>query len=214
MAQPPEPPPEALLLRRKRIARGLSPAQAAELTGFSSSTYRQVENGYHVPAKGMYAEKIAPAETLARMLHAFGATPRELIDAGRADAAEILEGLIAEGQPAAAGDGRLPSAGDFARSMGVDPGDPANPFLRAVRQEIAEAITAHGAGATGAQVFHGRPGSDIEARIWDDPGLSQESKELGIATLRADRARYEAGRPGGSRSGTAGLARPSAASGP
>jgi transcriptional regulator with XRE-family HTH domain len=105
MAQPPEPPPEARLLRRKRIARKLTPAAAAQLTGFSASTYRQVENGYHVPARGMYAEKIAPPETLAQMLHAFGGTPRELLDAGRADAAEILEGLILEENPARDGAG-------------------------------------------------------------------------------------------------------------
>jgi transcriptional regulator with XRE-family HTH domain len=96
MPDAPEAPPEARLLRRKRIARGLSPAQAAELTGVSGSTYRQVENGYHIPARGLKVPKIAPPETLAKMLHAFGATPRELIKAGRADAAEILEGIILE----------------------------------------------------------------------------------------------------------------------
>jgi len=109
MAQPPEPPPEALLLARKRRARRLSPAEAARLTGFSASTYRQTENGYHVPAKGVYVEKIAPAETLARMLHALGGTPRELIDAGRADAAEILEGLLLQDQEGTAG--AVPPAG-------------------------------------------------------------------------------------------------------
>lgn len=102
MAQPPEPPPEARLLARKRRARRLSVGQAAELTGYSASTYRQTENGYHVPARGLYVAKTAPAETLARMLHALGATPRELIDADRADAAEILEGLIEEDAATAA----------------------------------------------------------------------------------------------------------------
>lgn len=96
MADPPDRPPEAWLLLRKRTARKLSPAQAAQVAGVSVSTYRQVENGYHVVARGVALPKTAPPETLAQMLRGFGATPRELIDAGRADAAEILEGILAE----------------------------------------------------------------------------------------------------------------------
>jgi transcriptional regulator with XRE-family HTH domain len=112
MAEFPGRPAEARLLLRKRTARKLTPAQAAALAGVSLSTYRQIENGYHIPAKGVVVPKIAPAETLAQMLRGFGGTPRELIDAGRPDAAEILEGILAEEAAAPAVEAAHPEAAD------------------------------------------------------------------------------------------------------
>lgn len=125
---------------------------------------------------------------------------RQLLDVGRDPVPLTSAPLPATpaGEPRAAG---------LARGLGADPDDPADPFLRSVREDIAAAVIAHGAGAAGSQVFHGQPASDIEARTWDDPRLSQEDKELAIAGMRAARARYEASRSGGSR-GAAGLAQP------
>ena len=92
---------------------------------------------------------------------------------------------------------------DFAREMGVDLNGQA---IVAIRQEINRAELAHGANPTGAQVFGTGPVGVVESVIWDDRIASKESKILAIAALRADRARYEAGRHGNGRSGTAGLA--------
>lgn len=85
----------------------------------------------------------------------------------------------------------------LARRYDVNPDDPADPWLRPVRQEIADAIMVHGADATGSEIFHGRPASAIEAAIWDDPRASRKSKELFIAVMRADRAAYEDGHGNG-----------------
>lgn len=85
----------------------------------------------------------------------------------------------------------------FARTMGIDPDDPADAWLRPVRQEIADAIMTYGAGASGKQIFHGQPASRIEAQIWDDRRASRQSKELFIAAMRANRAAYEDGHGNG-----------------
>lgn len=95
----------------------------------------------------------------------------------------------------------LPAAENFARSMGIDPADPADPVILAVRQEVNRAELEHGEGVAGEKVFHGQSWSHIEADIWDDPGISRESKVLAVAGLRVDRAQHQAGH-----SGTAGLA--------
>jgi hypothetical protein len=92
---------------------------------------------------------------------------------------------------------------EFAREYGIDPDDPDDPFLLSVRQDVAEATVRHGVGATGGQIFRGEPWSHAEARTWDNPRIGRRSKELLIATTRAERAQYEGSRQG--RTGRAGL---------
>lgn len=89
---PPEttwPPPEAVLIRRAREARGLSPAEAAARLSIrlGPRRWRQLEDGYE--SRG--GRKVAAGDKqLAHMAHAVGLTPERLEEAGRPDAAAIL----------------------------------------------------------------------------------------------------------------------------
>jgi transcriptional regulator with XRE-family HTH domain len=87
-----QPPPEADLIRIARLARGLSPERAAELTRIQlgGSRWRQIERGYKT--KGTPVQ--APAKTLAHMAHVVGAPPEQLAEVGRGDAAEILREIL------------------------------------------------------------------------------------------------------------------------
>ena len=119
------------------------------------------------------------------------------------DAIDLLTAAGYESPPPAL----LPAAEATARQAGIDPHDPDDPFLRPVREEIEAAEKIHGRGnATGSQIFYGTPSASYEAGIWDDQRLTRESKIIGIASLRAWRARDEAGRRNHGRSGRAGLA--------
>jgi hypothetical protein len=92
---PPQPPEGALLeLTRKRRVPKMSVAAAAQLAGISETRWRQIENGYMVPSAGTYAPVTAPADTLAKMVHAVGATPEQLRRAERDDAADAYERII------------------------------------------------------------------------------------------------------------------------
>ena len=120
-----------------------------------------------------------------------------------------LEGGTLEPAPAVAAvprvldDGQLVDPGviEMARQYGIDPDDPDDPWIRPVREEIAAAVLAHGAGATGEQIFHGQDASHIESAIWDDPRMNRKSKEVFIAIMRANRAGHEAGRRNSARIG-------------
>ncbi|MFJ5532374.1 hypothetical protein [Streptomyces sp. NPDC093261] len=94
---PPTPPPEAVLVRRARLARGLSTAQAASqaTTRLGASRWGQIERGYKNPGEPLRA----PADTLAHMAHIVGLTPDRLEEAGRDDAADILREILRQ-QPA------------------------------------------------------------------------------------------------------------------
>lgn len=102
----PAPPPEAVLLRRIRIAAGIRASAAAaevakhSLRRFSASRWSQIENGYET-RDGSYKLVRAPADTLARMagvLHAYGLTPERLETEGqRPDAAEIFREMLRAG---------------------------------------------------------------------------------------------------------------------
>ncbi|WP_195166918.1 helix-turn-helix transcriptional regulator [Mycobacteroides abscessus] len=89
-------PPEAALIRRLRTAMTpkLSIRAAAADVGISEARWRQVESGYQTVRAGVQEPVIAPAETLARMANGVDATPDQLRDVGRADAAEVLDGFL------------------------------------------------------------------------------------------------------------------------
>jgi transcriptional regulator with XRE-family HTH domain len=73
-------PAEALLIRRARMARRMSPEDAAPLAGvIKSRRWRQIEQGH--PASD---------EVLAHMAAVTGVDPEQLEQAGRKEAAEIL----------------------------------------------------------------------------------------------------------------------------
>jgi hypothetical protein len=96
MAPKPKPPPEALLIERKRkaIVPRLSQRNAALKAGMSETRWRQIEVGGRW-FRGRWEPEIAPPDTLARMAHVVGVTPGELREAGREDASLPLETLLA-----------------------------------------------------------------------------------------------------------------------
>ncbi|MFJ9895280.1 hypothetical protein ACIQPR_18385 [Streptomyces sp. NPDC091280] len=89
-----EAPPEALLIRLARQAKGLSPEAAAALLPIklSGNRWRQIEKGYErrVPLKSVRA----PDATLAHMAHVVGVSPERLDDVDRPDAANILREIL------------------------------------------------------------------------------------------------------------------------
>ena len=80
------PPPEAVLIRRARLAAKLSPEDAAPQTGvIKARRWRQIEQGTAggKPSRG-------EDDVIAHMAAVVGVTPDQLTEAGRAEAGEIL----------------------------------------------------------------------------------------------------------------------------
>ena len=79
-------PPEAVLIRRARLASKLSPEDAAPQTGvIKARRWRQIEDGAAGgrPTRG-------EDDVIAHMAAVVGVTPDQLTEAGRSEAAEIL----------------------------------------------------------------------------------------------------------------------------
>ncbi|WP_157834446.1 helix-turn-helix domain-containing protein [Mycobacteroides abscessus] len=95
------PPPEAVLIKKRRLSiqPRLSIRRAATLAEISEGRWRQIENGYQQVGAGTQVEAQARPETLARMAKVVGATPAELTQADRDDAAQALRALIKYTQP-------------------------------------------------------------------------------------------------------------------
>lgn len=90
----PEAPPEGKLIRelREKPPR-MSIRKAADLAEISESRWRQIESGVRWFRGEPYEERQTPAQTVAKMARAVGATAQQLTDAGRADAAAELEAM-------------------------------------------------------------------------------------------------------------------------
>lgn len=90
-----DPPPEALLIERLRneARPKLSIRAAAEAAGISDARWRQIAKGHNQASKDVRVPARAPAGTLARMAKIVGATPEQLREVGREDAADELEAL-------------------------------------------------------------------------------------------------------------------------
>lgn len=78
---------EQALKRDKRSARAVAP-----LAGITDTRWRQIVKGYQ-SVGGQTVPVIAPAATLARMAEVAGITPDQLREAGRDDAALVLEAM-------------------------------------------------------------------------------------------------------------------------
>ncbi len=90
------PPPEARLIAELRAKPPrMSMSEAARRADISLTRWRQLENGYR-PFKGVNYPETGPAQTIAKMAMVVGATPQQLADAGRADAAGELEAMAAQ----------------------------------------------------------------------------------------------------------------------
>lgn len=92
MTAKPAPTPEGKLIQSAAKRAGISARQAAPKAQISEGRWRQITNGYQVVTKGLYSPvRDAPAETVAAMARVVGVTPEELEEAGRPDAATILQ---------------------------------------------------------------------------------------------------------------------------
>ena len=118
----PSRPPESQLIYERRIQLGLSFRKAAEEAGISEGSWRRTEGT---------RDLARTAGTVARMALATGVTPAELEAAGRADAAQILETLLAApagGDPYAELEAAVARvneiAGRILRDRGDDPAQP------------------------------------------------------------------------------------------
>lgn len=63
------------------------------MAGMSDARWRQIAKGFKYEAGGIRVPARAPADTLARMARVVGATPDQLREVGRGDAADELENL-------------------------------------------------------------------------------------------------------------------------
>lgn len=90
-----KPPPEAVLVRRRRMAAGLTVQAAAQATEGSVSHRRwtQIEQGF-VLKGGRRVRTTASDQALAHMGAVVEARPDELTAAGRPEAAEVLQLIL------------------------------------------------------------------------------------------------------------------------
>lgn len=103
-----EQPPEMALIERLRLEHPkMSVLKAAKLAEISEARWRQLAKGYQQVTAETRVPATAPAETLARMAKAVGATPEQLEAANRSDAASAMR----DNRPEAA-DGSGPAAYD------------------------------------------------------------------------------------------------------
>jgi hypothetical protein len=188
MDQRPPQPPEGELIEGAARRMKISIRAAAKRAGMSYGRWRQIVKGYQNVSPGEFAIVRAPAATVAKMAAVVGVTPEELGTAGkRADAAEELRQIQATTPPQPA---YHPVTADFAAFAGVTPGDAEDPYIRSVREDLILAILEHGPAPTGAQIFHGNPWSDTEARLWDDETIRRQDREVAIASTRKVRDEY------------------------
>ncbi|MDP7721844.1 hypothetical protein [Mycobacterium sp. TY814] len=90
-------PPEAVLIEDLRQAfpkKERAVSRFAKLAGISEGRWRQIAKGYQQATRDTRVPVVAPADTLARMARAVGATPDQLRSTGRDDAADELERMM------------------------------------------------------------------------------------------------------------------------
>jgi hypothetical protein len=95
----PEPPPEAKLIHllREEMFPAVSMREAARRAGMGTATWVQAEQGYRKVTSAVTIPVRATADKLASMALVVGAVPDQLREAGRDDAAVILQKLIDAG---------------------------------------------------------------------------------------------------------------------
>ena len=74
----------------------ISRRQAADWAGISPTRWTLIETGRRQLDVGLFRAETGPAPIIARMAYVVGATPQQLADAGRPDAAGELEALLAD----------------------------------------------------------------------------------------------------------------------
>jgi transcriptional regulator with XRE-family HTH domain len=208
MDMPPEPPAEGVLIETARREAGLSVREAARRAGISEGWWRQVVKGYQSLSGGAIgAVRDVPAETIAKMASATGVTPAQLTEAGREDAARMLEARQHR-DAAGAADALAVTRTTSPRPAPVprrevsnsseDPGLPG--YRQQVLREVYEAIGLLPRLGPGElprpdelpgteDALLGLPGAlmfteDYEVRAWDNPRISLWGKIDSIARAR------------------------------
>lgn len=97
--QMPEPPPEAVLIRRVRKAKRHSLETIAQGAGLSTARLSQIERGYEIK-QGQVVPVTAPPGTLAHIWVALEIAPDRLVEVGRGDAREYLDEIHTAQPPA------------------------------------------------------------------------------------------------------------------
>lgn len=89
------PPAEAALIKRHRLAKGLSVPRAAALTGgvVSASRWTQIEQGYMARQGGRYPTS-ASDSVLAHMAAVVDVSPEQLEGLGKREAADVLRTIL------------------------------------------------------------------------------------------------------------------------
>lgn len=82
---------EGALIERALKLSGLSARKASTQAGISDARWRHIVNGYQPAGRGQVIPVTAPAGTLARMARVVGVTAAQLREAGRGDAAALLD---------------------------------------------------------------------------------------------------------------------------
>jgi len=173
----PPAPPEADVIRLARMAARLSPAEAAaavrdEGGKISDPYWRDVERG-HGGRRGLRVVTRASEGMLAQMALAVGVTPEQLTEAGRADAAQVLDTILAR-QPARRG---LPVKKHATPIRRED----LPPVLQDINLEaLADAIE-----QVDRDIAAFKPWEDrYEADTWQNRGLTLDGKRVMIAMYR------------------------------
>jgi len=151
MTDSPARPPEAELLRRARRRLRLPLREASAAAGLSESRLRQIEAGYQTVSKGVQIPTSATDVTLAHLAKAYGITPEELEESGRADGAEVLREILRPQAPAA------PALRPVSSPPPPSPGSPAEEYLaellaRYQDDDVVQAIGAQKGTAKAASV--------------------------------------------------------------
>ena len=177
MNDPPPPTAEGELIRQARdlaIPR-LSIRAAATRIGMSPEHWGNIERGYRYAKQDEPPRPFAaPAPTIAKMASAVGVTPDQLTDAGREDAARMLEEIRRrESTPLPRMTPELEAA--------------TRPHLAEIQARVEVASHAYaGKHLTGSMIF---PTSAGNARRWDmlrDLGYTVAQVTAMVAVLRAD----------------------------
>lgn len=135
--RPPEPPPEAALIRLVREAAGIKLPAAATAAGISKARWSQIETGYETRSGGWREVRGRPV-TIAHMAYAVGVTPERLEAAAHeydsaaeqrrvTDAAAILREILRSPHPLPPALEAVPDGGHAASQVEEFMTDPAVP---------------------------------------------------------------------------------------
>lgn len=103
MAKDPYQQPEGALIQAAMLRRGVKAPWVARAVQLSEARVRQIVNGVQPVGRSEKVRVVAPADTLAKIAHVLDIAPAQLTDAGRSDAAEVLEAIVRATPHVAAG---------------------------------------------------------------------------------------------------------------